>query len=108
MTFAPRRRASRALAILVAAAALMAPLALAGTALASTSTITQSDCDSGTIKDKSGQAISKSRCEALIGKQVQLASTGFNVLPLVGGGALLLCGAAFFGLRRSSRPLRAL
>ena len=105
MTFAPRRRAARTLAALAALVALAAPLALAGTALAQTSSITQQDCDQGTIRDKSGQAISKERCEQLIGKQVQLASTGFEVWPLVAGGCVLLAGAALLGFRRRS-PVR--
>jgi LPXTG-motif cell wall-anchored protein len=104
MTFAPRR-AARTLAALAALVALAAPLALAGTAFAQTSNITQQDCDQGTIKDKSGQAISKSRCEALIGKQVQLASTGFEVWPLIAGAGVLLTGAAAIGFRRRS-PVR--
>jgi LPXTG-motif cell wall-anchored protein len=105
MTFAPRRRAARTLAALAVLVALAAPLALAGTALAQTSSITQQDCDQGTIRDKSGQAISKARCQQLIGKQVQLASTGFDVWPLVAGGCVLLAGAALLGFRRSS-PVR--
>jgi hypothetical protein len=104
MTFAPRR-AARMLAALAAIVALAAPLALAGTALAQTSDITQSDCDQGTIRDKSGQVISKARCEQLIGKQVQLASTGFEVWPLIAGGVVLLVGAAALTFRRSS-PVR--
>ena len=104
MTFAPRR-APRILAALVAIVALAAPLALAGTALAQTSSITQSDCDQGTIRDKSGQVITKARCEQLIGKQVQLAGTGFEVWPLVAGGSVLLAGAALLGFRRRS-PVR--
>jgi LPXTG-motif cell wall-anchored protein len=105
MTFAPRRRAARTIAALAAFVALAAPLALAGTALAQTSSITQADCDQGTIKDKSGQAISKARCQELIGKQVQLAGTGFDVWPLVAGGSVLLAGAALLGFRRRS-PVR--
>lgn len=105
MTFAPRRRAARVLAALVAAVAMMIPLAAAGTALASTSTITQADCTSGAIKDKSGQAISKARCQKLVGKRVQLAGTGFDVWPLVLGGVLCVGGAAFL-LRRRGTPLR--
>jgi LPXTG-motif cell wall-anchored protein len=101
MTFAPRR-AARTLAALAALVALAAPLALAGTAFAQTSNITQQDCDQGTIKDKAGQAISKSRCEALIGKQVQLASTGFEIWPLIAGAGVLLAGAAGIGFRRRS------
>jgi hypothetical protein len=79
---------------------IVASLAGAGAAFAATSTITQKDCEQGTIKDKSGNAISRARCEELVGKSVELASTGFNVLPLVAGGAVLLVGAAAFGLRR--------
>jgi hypothetical protein len=107
MSFAPRRRAMRALAALVALVVLMVPLAVAGAAMASTSTITQQDCEQGTIKDKSGQAISKSRCEALIGKQVALAGTGFEVWIVGAAGVACLGGAAWFGLRRA-RPVRAL
>jgi hypothetical protein len=108
MSFAPRRRAPRAVAALVALVVLMVPLAVAGTALAqSTSTITQRDCDQGTIRDKSGQPISKERCQRLVGRQVALAGTGFEVWPLLLGGALCLGGAAWFGLRRSGtvRPV---
>ena len=109
MTFAPRRRATRGLAALLALVALMLPLAVAGTAFAQsdTSTITQQDCDQGTIRDESGQPISKDRCERLVGKQVELAGTGFEVWPLVAAGAACLAGAAFFGLRRGAafRPL---
>ena len=107
MTFAPRRRATRGAAALLAAVALMLPLAVAGAAFAqSTSTITQQDCEQGTIRDESGQAISRERCEALVGKQVELAGTGFEVWPLVAAGAVCLAGAAFFGLRRGG-PVRA-
>jgi hypothetical protein len=98
MTFAPRLRAARILAALVAAVALAVPAA----ALASTSTITQSDCAQGTIRDKSGQSISQGRCQQLIGKNVQLAGTGFEVWPLVAAGAACLAGAAALGLRRRS------
>ena len=108
MTFAPRRRATRGLAALLALVALMLPLSVAATAFGqSTSTITQQDCEQGTIRDKSGQPISKERCEQLVGKQVELAGTGFEVWPLVAAGAVCLAGAAFFGLRRGGavRPL---
>lgn len=101
MTFAPRRRATRGLIALMALVALMLPLAVASTAFAqSTSTITQQDCEQGTIRDDSGQPISQERCERLVGKQVELAATGFEVWPLVAVGAACLAGAAFFGLRR--------
>jgi hypothetical protein len=102
MKFAPRRRAARSVAALAALVVLTLPLALAGVAVAQTSNITQQDCNQGTIRDKSGQPISKARCQQLIGKQVQLAGTGFEVWPLVAGGALCLAGAAAFGLRRRS------
>jgi LPXTG-motif cell wall-anchored protein len=101
MSFAPRRRAPRALAALVALVVLLVPLAVAGTAIAqSTSTITQRDCEQGTIRDEAGQPISQERCQRLIGRQVELAGTGFEVWPLLIGGALCLGGAAWFGLRR--------
>jgi hypothetical protein len=105
MSFATRR-GTRAFAALVAIVALMVPLALAGTAFAQTSTITQQDCAQGTIKDRSGQAISRERCEALVGKQVALAGTGFEVWIVGAAGLLCLGGAAWFGLRRGG-PVRA-
>ena len=107
MTFAPRRRATRGLAALLALVALMIPLAVAGSAFAQTSAITQQDCEQGTIRDESGQPISQERCEDLVGKQVALAGTGFEVWPLVALGAVCLAGAAFFGLRRGT-PVRPL
>ena len=105
MSFAPRR-ATRAFAALVAIVALMVPLAVAGTAIAQTSTITQQDCEQGTIKDRSGQTISQERCEALIGQEVALAGTGFEVWLIGAAGVLCLGGAAWFGLRRG-KPVRA-
>jgi hypothetical protein len=105
MSIAPRR-ATRAFAALVAIVALMVPLAVAGTAVAQTSTITQQDCDQGTIKDRSGQTISQERCEALIGQDVALAGTGFEVWLIGAAGVLCLGGAAWFGLRRG-KPVRA-
>src|SRR3954452_607729 len=105
MSFAPRR-ATRSLAALVAIVVLMVPLAVAGTALASTSTITQQDCEQGTIKDKAVNSIPKARCEKLIGKQVQLAGTGFEVWIVAAAGVACLGGAAWFGLRRV-RPVGA-
>jgi hypothetical protein len=97
MTFATRRLA--ALAVLIA---MLASLATAGVAMAATSTITAQDCAQGTIKDRSGNSISRARCEALVGKNVQLASTGFDLRPVIAAGALCLVGAAAFGLRRRS------
>jgi hypothetical protein len=105
MTIAPRR-ATRALAALVAIVALTASLAVAAPAFAQTSTITQQDCAQGTIKDSSGNTISRARCEALVGKQVALAGTGFEVWIIGAAGLLCLGGAAWFGLRRG-RPIRA-
>jgi len=105
MSFAHRRRAPRTLAALVVLVAVMLPLVAAGAALAqSTSTITQQDCEQGTIRDKSGQPISRDRCEQLVGKRVELASTGFAVWPLIAGGSLLVAGAAWLGLRRRGSP----
>jgi LPXTG-motif cell wall-anchored protein len=97
MTFATRRLAACAVLIV-----MLASLATAGVAMAATSTITQQDCAQGTIKDKSGNTISQARCQALVGKNVQLASTGFDVRPLLGAGVLLIAGAAAFGFRRRS------
>ena len=105
MTFAPRRRAARTIAALALLVALAAPLALAGSAIAQTSNITAQDCAQGTIKDSSGQSISKARCQELIGKQVLLASTGFEVWPLIAGAGVLLAGAALLGFRRRT-PVR--
>jgi hypothetical protein len=96
MTFAPRRLA--ALAVLIA---MLASFATAGVAMGAVGAVTQQDCDQGTIKDqRTGQPISKDRCEALIGKNVQLASTGFDLRPVIIAGVLCLFGAAAFGMRR--------
>ena len=98
MTFATRRIA--ALAVLIA---MLASFATAGVALAAVDTITQQDCAQGTIKDKNtGQPISQARCEQLVGKNVQLASTGFDLRPVIAVGALCLVGAAAVGMRRRS------
>ena len=100
MTFVPRRLA--ALAVLMT---LFASLAGAGVAMAAVDKVTAADCDQGTIRDQStGQPISKERCQALIGKNVALASTGLDLRPFVAGGVLLLIGAGALGLRRSSAP----
>jgi hypothetical protein len=89
-----------ALAVLIAMLAVLAP---AGMAMAASGTITQQDCEQGTIKDKStGQPIPRARCEALVGRNVQLASTGFDLRPVIAVGALCLVGAAGFGMRRRS------
>jgi hypothetical protein len=95
MTFAPRRLA--ALAVLIA---MFASLATAGAAMAAAATITRQDCAQGTIKDRAtGQPISQARCQQLVGKNVQLASTGFDLRPVIAAGVLLLVGAAAFGMR---------
>ncbi len=99
MTF-DLRRAPRALAALAVLIAMVASLATAGMAMAATSTITAQDCAQGTIKDKSGNSISKARCDQLVGKNVALASTGLDLRPIIGGGLVLLVAAAAFGLRR--------
>ena len=100
MSFAPRRLA--ALAVLIA---MLASLATASVALAAVDTITQQDCAQGTIKDKNtGQPISHARCEALVGRNVQLASTGLDLRPVIVAAGLLLVGAAALGLRRQGAP----
>ena len=99
MSLTPRRRSVRALAAIAAMTALLASLATAGVALAASSTITQKDCNQGTIRDQSGQPIPKSRCEMLIGKPVRLASTGFDLWPLTIAGVLCVAGAGVLTLR---------
>lgn len=105
MSLTPARRGLRLLAALVLSIALAA--SLAGTALAGTSTITQQDCAQGTIRDTSGASISKARCEKLIGKSIQLASTGLDLWPFAIAGVACLAGAATLTLR-SRRPARPL
>jgi hypothetical protein len=96
MTFATRRFA--ALAVLIA---MLASLATAGASMAAVGAVTSQDCAQGTIKDvRTGQPISQARCRALIGKNVALASTGFDLRPVIIGGVLCLAGAAAFGMRR--------
>ena len=96
MPFPARRLV--ALAVLIA---MFASLASAGVAVAASGTITEADCAQGTIKDRStGQPITRARCEALVGRNVQLASTGFDLRPFMAAGALCLVGAAAFGMRR--------
>ena len=96
MPFAARRLA--ALAVLIA---MCASLATAGVAVAKSGTITHQDCVQGTIKDTAtGQPIPRARCEALVGRNVQLAITGFDLRPVIAAGAVFLLGAAAFGMRR--------
>ena len=95
MPFSARRLA--AIAVLVAMFVSLA----SSVAMAASGTITESDCVQGTIKDRgTGQPISRARCEALIGRNVQLANTGFDLGPLIAAGAVCLVGAAAFGMRR--------
>jgi hypothetical protein len=96
-------RMTRRLAALAVLIAMLASLASAGMAMAASGTITQQDCAQGTIKDQAtGQPISRARCDALVGRNVQLASTGFDLRPVIAVGALCLLGAAGLGMRRRS------
>jgi hypothetical protein len=94
---------TRRLAALAVLVAMLASLATAGMAIAASGTITEQDCAQGTLKDRAtGAPISQARCEQLVGKNVQLASTGFDLRPVIAVGALCLVGAAAFGMRRRS------
>ena len=94
---------TRRIAALAVLIAMLASLATAGMAMAASGTITEQDCAQGTIKDQAtGQPIPRARCEALVGRSVQLASTGFDLRPVIAGGALCLLVAAGFGMRRRS------
>jgi hypothetical protein len=98
MPFSARRFA--AVAVLIA---MFASFATGSVAIAASGQITEADCAQGTIKDRTtGQPISRARCEALVGRNVQLASTGFDLRPVIAAGALCLAGAAAFGMRRHS------
>jgi hypothetical protein len=98
MPFSARRLA--AIAVLIA---MFASFATAGVAMAQNGQITEADCAQGTIKDRTtGQPISRARCEALVGRNVQLASTGLDLRPVMAAAALCLVGAAAFGMRRRS------
>jgi hypothetical protein len=92
---------ARRLAATATLIAVLVSLATSAVAVAASGTITEADCVQGTIKDRSsGQPISRARCESLIGRNVQLASTGFDLRPVIAAGALCLVGAAAFGMRR--------
>src|SRR2546423_14799023 len=92
---------ARRVAAVVVLIAVLASLATGAVAVAASGTITEADCVQGTIKDRAtGQPISRARCESLIGRNVQLANTGFDLRPVIGAGALCLLGAAAFGMRR--------
>src|SRR3954465_2858765 len=96
MPFSARRIA--AVAVLIA---MFASFAMANVAMAASGTITEADCAQGTIKDRTTcQPTSRARWEALVGRNNQLASTGFDLRPVVAAGALCLMGAAEFGIRR--------
>jgi hypothetical protein len=97
MTIATRRIA--ALAVLIT---MVVSLAVPGAAMAAgTGMITAQDCAQSTIRDqRTGTPIPRARCEALVGRNVQLASTGFDLRPVLAVGVLCLAGAAAFGLRR--------
>src|SRR5436309_15271367 len=92
---------ARRVAAIVALIAVLVSLGTGAVAMAASGTITEADCIGGTIKDRAtGQPISRARCEALIGRNVQLASTGFDLRPVFVAGVLCLFGAAAFGMRR--------
>lgn len=106
MTFAPRRRLSGMLALVVLVATV-GVLATAIPAMAQKSKVTQADCNAGRIKDRQGDTISRDRCEALIGQSVDLADTGFEAWMVGLGGVALLGGAVALQVRRrpASRQL---
>jgi hypothetical protein len=94
---------ARRVAAIVALIAVLVSLATGAVAMAASGTITEADCVQGTIKDRAtGQPISRARCEALLGRNVQLANTGFDLRPLIAAGVFCLVGAAAFGMRRHS------
>ena len=92
-----RRRLPAAVVALVVAVAVLAAVA---PAFAATTTVTQSDCDNGRIKDTHGNTITGKRCDRLVGKRVKLAKTGFEAWWLVAGGVACLGGAVALRVRR--------
>ena len=84
---------------LVAVIAVMGSLVLASVAMAATSTVTQADCNAGTIT-RNGQKLSQAECEKLIGKRVNLASTGFPAWALLVAGVGLVGVAGVLVIRR--------
>ena len=84
---------------LIAVLVVMGALALASSAMAATSTVTQEDCNSGNIT-RNGQRLTQSQCEALIGQRVNLASTGFPAWALLLGGVGLVGVSGFLVIRR--------
>jgi LPXTG-motif cell wall-anchored protein len=90
---------TKRLSALVAVIAVMGSLVLASVAMATTSAVTQEDCNSGNIT-RNGQALSKAECEKLIGQRVNLASTGFPAWALMLGGVALVGVAGVLVIRR--------
>lgn len=98
-------RFSRTIRIFVALGALVAVMAVSAPAYAQdTSEVTQADCDSGRIKDKSGNTISGDKCKALIGQRVDLADTGFDAWLIALLGAGLVGGAVVLRRRSATGP----
>jgi|1185.fasta_scaffold261433_2 LPXTG-motif cell wall-anchored protein len=92
------KRFTRGMA-LIAVVVVMGALALASSAMAATSVVTQQDCNSGNIT-RHGQKLTQSQCEALIGQRVNLASTGFPAWALLLGGVGLVGVAGVLVIRR--------
>jgi LPXTG-motif cell wall-anchored protein len=92
------KRFTRGIA-LMSVLVVMGALALAATAMAQTSVVTQEDCDRGNIT-RNGQRLTQSQCEALIGQRVNLASTGFPAWALLLGGVGLVGVAGVLVVRR--------
>jgi LPXTG-motif cell wall-anchored protein len=90
---------TKRLSALVAVIAVMGSLVLASVAMATTSTVTQADCNSGNIT-RNGQKLSQAECEKLIGQRVNLASTGFPAWALLLGGVALVGVAGVLVIRR--------
>lgn len=98
------RRRFRVMVTLVALVTAVALIVTAAPAIAATSTVTQADCDAGRIKNKQGETLRGEACEALIGKRVQLAETGFEAWWLLVGGLACIGGAVALRVRRRPVP----
>lgn len=94
-----RNRRTLARAIVTALIAVSLASFAVEPALAASSTITRQDCVQGRIRDRSGAAVPLSRCEALIGKSVQLAQTGFDAWIVALAGVVCVGGAGVLVLR---------
>jgi LPXTG-motif cell wall-anchored protein len=92
------KRFTRGMA-LIAVVVLVMSLALAASAMAQESVVTQEDCDRGNIT-RNGRTLTKEECEKLIGQRVNLASTGFPAWALLVGGIGLVGAAGFLVIRR--------